>query len=78
MAIYIKKSHKGMLHRDLGVAQGKPIPASKLAKAKNSSSPAVRKRATFAANAKKWSHGKSDKSKGMSKSWHSKYKKTFG
>ncbi len=55
--IKIKPSHEGELHRDLGVAQGKPIPAAALTKAKNSPSPAVRKRATFAQNAKSWSHG---------------------
>lgn len=52
--IHIKASHKGELHRDLGVPRGEPIPAAKLAKAKNSSNPAIRKRANFAANAKKW------------------------
>ena len=56
MAIKIKPSHKGLLHKDLGVPEGKPIPASKLASAKNSPNPAVRKRANFAANAKKWKH----------------------
>lgn len=54
--IKIKKSHKGLLHKDLGVPEGEPIPAGKLASAKNSTNPAVRKRATFAANAKKWNH----------------------
>ncbi len=54
--IHIKPSHKGLLHKDLGVPEGNPIPSGKLASAKNSSDPAVRKRATFAANAKKWHH----------------------
>lgn len=54
--IHIKPSHKGLLHKNLGVAAGKPIPSSKLASAKNSSTPAVRKRATFAENAKHWNH----------------------
>jgi hypothetical protein len=76
MAIHIKKSHQGLLHKNLGVAQGKPIPAGKLAKAEKSPSPAVRKRAVFAANAKKWHHGGS-KAKGMSKSFHSNFKKAF-
>ena len=83
--IKIKPSHKGLLHKNLGVAKDKPIPASKLAKAKNSSSPAVPKRAVFAANAKKWNHsgkkyapGKTDKSKGMSAAWHKKFAKTMG
>lgn len=56
MAINIKPSHKGLLHRDLGVPAGKPIPSGKLAAAKNSSNPAERKRATFAENAKHWNH----------------------
>lgn len=58
MAIHIKKSHEGRLHANLGVPAGQKIPASKLAAAKHSSSPAVRKQATFAANAKKWHHAK--------------------
>lgn len=53
-SINIKPSHRGLLHKDLGVPSGKPIPAKKLAEAKNSSSAAERKRATFAENAKKW------------------------
>src|SRR3954470_17536351 len=56
MAIHIKKSHKGLLHKDLGVKQGEPIPASKL-KVKSSDSAAVKKRKVFAQNAKKWNHG---------------------
>ena len=55
--IRIKPSHKGLLHKDLGVAQGKPIPEAKLAAAKKSKDPAVRKRATFAENAKHWNKG---------------------
>lgn len=54
MAIHIKPSHKGKLHKALGVPQGQKIPAGKLAAAKKSKSAAVRKEANFAANAKKW------------------------
>lgn len=57
MSINIKPSHKGLLHKKLGVPQGQPIPASKVAAAKNSSNPATRKQATFAQNAKSWNHG---------------------
>lgn len=60
MAIEIKPSHKGLLHKSLGVPQGKKIPAKKLAAAKNSPDAATRKRATFAENAKKWVHGSND------------------
>lgn len=52
--IEIKPSHKGKLHEDLGVPQGEKIPESKLAAAKDSPDPSVRKRATFAENAKNW------------------------
>jgi hypothetical protein len=47
-------AHKGLLHEKLGVPEGQPIPAEKLAVAKRSSSPAEREEATFAQNAKKW------------------------
>ncbi len=56
MAIHIKASHKGKLHKALGVPAGKKIPASKLAKAAKSRNPAMRKMANFAKNAKKWAH----------------------
>jgi len=58
MAINIKPSHKGLLHRDLGVKQGKKLTAAEIEKAKHSSDPATRKRATFAANARKWKHSR--------------------
>lgn len=56
MAIHIKKSHEGLLHKNTGTPAGKKIPAAKIAAAKNFPDPAVRKRAVFAANAKKWNH----------------------
>lgn len=52
--IKIKPSHKGLLHKNLGVAAGKKIPASKVEKATHSKDPAVKKRAVFAKNARKW------------------------
>lgn len=52
--IHIKPSHKGLLHKDTKTPAGEPISESKLEKAKNSKSPAVRKRAVFAENAKHW------------------------
>lgn len=54
MSINIKKKNKGLLHKKLGVAQDRKIPASKIEKAENSSSPKLRKEAQFAENAKKW------------------------
>lgn len=54
--IAIKPSHEGLLHEKLGIPQGESIPAKKLSKAENSQSPALRKEATFAENAKHWHH----------------------
>lgn len=48
--IEIKPSHKGLLHKHLGLKPDQPIPLSTLMKAKKSSSPTVRKEATFAVN----------------------------
>lgn len=57
MSINIKPSHKGLLHKNLGVSQGKKLTVKEEESAKNSSDPAERKRATFALNARKWNHG---------------------
>lgn len=54
MAIRIKPSHKGALHKVLGIAKGKKIPVAKLRAAKHSKSAKERKEATFALNARKW------------------------
>lgn len=40
--------HKGQLHRDLGVPQGKKIPAAKLAQGAHSEDPKVRRRVALA------------------------------
>jgi hypothetical protein len=56
VTIKIKESHKGLLHKNLGVPQGEKIPAKKLAAAKKDASPAEKKRITFAQNAKKFNH----------------------
>jgi hypothetical protein len=45
--------HPGKLHRELGVAQGKKIPAKKLAKAEHSKNPTIRKEANLAKTLKK-------------------------
>jgi len=59
--IAIKPSHKGLLHRALGLKQGEKIPTSRLQSAAHSSDPTLRKRAQFALNAKKFHHAKSSK-----------------
>lgn len=40
--------HPGALHRDLGVPEGKKIPAKKLAAARHSKNPTIRRRANLA------------------------------
>ena len=50
MGPMIKPSRRGLLHKKLGVPQGQKIPEAKIQKAKHSSSPALRKEATFAQN----------------------------
>jgi hypothetical protein len=52
--IKIKPTHKGLLHKDTGTPSGDKISTKKEEKLKSSGSPAEKKRATFALNAKKW------------------------
>lgn len=40
--------HPGALHRDLGVPEGEKIPAKKMAAARHSSNPTIRRRAALA------------------------------
>lgn len=68
MAIKIKPSRKGLLHKKLGVPQGTKIPAAKLAKAKKSKSPALRKEADFAVNAKSFNHAPTPMNKAFGRS----------
>lgn len=56
MAIHINPAHKGLLHEKLHVPQGQKIPESKIKHAEHSSSPALRKEAHFADNAKHFKH----------------------
>ena len=48
--IHLNPAHKGLLHEELHVPQGQPIPHSKLEQALHSTNPAERKRAVFAEN----------------------------
>lgn len=52
----IKPSHKGRLHANLDVPQGKPIPTAKLAAAKKNAGPSLKKQIQFAQNAKSFNH----------------------
>ena len=46
--------HKGALHRALGVAEGKKIPASSMAKARKSKNPHISKMAALASTLKRF------------------------
>lgn len=50
----ISHLNKGGLHRALGVPEGKPIPADKLAAAKKSDNPHIAKMANFASTMEGW------------------------
>jgi len=52
--IAIKPSHKGWLHKSLGIPEGQKLTLAEIDKAAKSKSAAVRKRATFAKNARSW------------------------
>jgi hypothetical protein len=61
-SIHIKKSHKGDLHTDMHIAQGKPIPVEKLhqslAAAKKRGDTKEVERLVFAINAHHFHHNK--------------------
>jgi hypothetical protein len=50
--IHLNPKHKGLLHSELHVPQGQPVPDSKIKAAEHSKNPAERKRAFFADTAK--------------------------
>jgi DNA-binding PadR family transcriptional regulator len=52
----LHKLRKGNLHRALGVAEGEKIPAAKLAAARNSTNPHVKRMAEFAHTMSTWKH----------------------
>lgn len=54
MTIKIKPANKGLLHAKLGVPKGQNIALTALRAVKGSKSPALRKEANFALNARKW------------------------
>lgn len=54
--IHIKAKNKGKLHEKLGVPKGKKIPAAKIEAAEHADSPALRKEAQFAENARHFAH----------------------
>lgn len=51
--IMIKPSHRGLLHRNMGVPPGQPIPVVKLQARKKVAGAAEKKRVQFALNARK-------------------------
>jgi len=52
MAINIKPSKRGSLHRAMGIPQDQPIPVSKLRQKKRSATGNMAKKINFAINAK--------------------------
>lgn len=52
--IRIKPSHEGLLHKKLGIPEGKKIPSNSLT-VKPGDSPSTVKQKTFAMNSKHWS-----------------------
>lgn len=54
MSIKIKPQNKGKLRAETGTPKGRTIPTSTLKAKEKSPGPAVRKRAQFADNARKW------------------------
>lgn len=49
--------HKGKLHRELGIPEGDKIPKSRLASAKKSSDPEIKRDAIRADTMSHWNHG---------------------
>jgi hypothetical protein len=63
MAKWVKKAdfhpggQKGKLHRELGIPEGKKIPASRLAAAEHSKNPEIKRDAIRAKTMEGWHHG---------------------
>ncbi len=57
MSIHIKPSHEGRLHAATGTPKGKKISLDEEEDLKEHGTPAERKEATFAINARSWHHG---------------------
>lgn len=55
-SINIKPSHKGLLHKKLGLSQDTPIPGSTLQSAAKGATGKLKKEIVFAENAKHWNH----------------------
>jgi hypothetical protein len=59
-SININPNNKGLLHKKMGIGQGKPISTSALesekAKAKKSGNTKLEREVVFAENARKWHH----------------------
>lgn len=54
--IHIQSSHRGLLHKQMGIPADKPIPTKALEREKSGASPAEKKRIVFAENARRWNH----------------------
>lgn len=52
----VKPSHKGRLHKALGIPQDQPIPLEDLNEAMQSKNPHMRKMASYAKTMRSWKH----------------------
>ncbi len=62
MSIRIKPENRGLLREETHTPKGERIPERKIRKELRSKSRAVRRRAQFAENARKWHHRKGKRS----------------
>jgi len=58
MSIHINPAHKGLLHKKLGIPEGKPIPRERLVAAEKSKDVSIKKEAVFALNARGFDHSR--------------------
>jgi len=54
--IALNPAHRGLLHKRLGIAEGKKLSVKNLAQAARSQNPKEREEANFAKNARSWKH----------------------
>jgi hypothetical protein len=56
--IHLNPEHKGLLHKEMGIKEGKKISTEELEKVKKNASPKKKQRIQFAENAKHFNHKK--------------------
>lgn len=71
--IHIKKSHKGLMHKDVGKAPGAPITEGDIQKELSSKDPKKRARGQFAKSARHFKHGKAKRKGSVSDRLYGKH-----